>query len=148
LIIILNFFGKKYNTNVDFCLEIKKIIMSLKSNLLIFFKLFNNRPNHLVDFLLKNNALNDDFIKKINNSDKIKNIDEIKEYQLNFNSIDEMNNFYKSVVDDLDSIRKNKSKEEIINELNEKIKKSIEMENYEEAARIRDYMIKNNFKKI
>lgn len=122
--------------------------MNLKSNLLVFFKLFNNRPNHLVDFLLKNNALTDDFVKKIENSDKIKNIiNNIEEYGQNFNSINEMNNFYKSLIDDLDLIKKNKSKEEIIIELNEKIRKSIESENYEEAARIRDYMIKNNFKK-
>jgi excinuclease UvrABC helicase subunit UvrB len=116
------------------------------SSLLIFFKLFENRPNHLVNFLLENDAFNGTFLEKINDSNKLSKISENFE-DINFLSIDEMNNFYKSLIDDLDNIKRQKTKRDLIIELNKKIQEAINSENYEEAAHIRDYMIKNNLKK-
>jgi hypothetical protein len=118
------------------------------SNLLILLKLFKDRPNHLTNFLLENDALSDSFIKKLNDSDRLIEISEgLNEKDIYFSSIDEMNKFYKLLIDDLDIIKRRKTKSELIIELNQKIQNAIYNEDYEDAARIRDYMIKNNLKK-
>jgi protein-arginine kinase activator protein McsA len=118
------------------------------SNLLSLLKLFNGRPNHLAQFLLENEAFNDSFLKKLNKSSKLSNfkIDD-KPFIPKFNNIDEMKDYYNSFINEIESSIKKKTKEEIEKELSDKIKMAIESENYEEAARIRDYMIKNNLKK-
>jgi cysteinyl-tRNA synthetase len=115
-------------------------------NLVNLFKLFKNRPHHLTRFLLDQDALKDNFLKKINNNSKLSNLDstDINEY---FNSIDDMKDHYSLYINDIEISKRKKTKEELIEELNLKIKESIELENYEEAARIRDYMIRNNLKK-
>jgi cysteinyl-tRNA synthetase len=115
-------------------------------NLVNLFKLFKNRPHHLTRFLLDQDALKDNFLKKINNNSKLSNLDsaDINEY---FNSIDDMKDHYSLYINDVEISKRKKTKEELIEELNLKIKESIELENYEEAARIRDYMIRNNLKK-
>ena len=118
------------------------------SNLLILLKLFKDRPNHLANFLLENDALSDFFVKKLNDSDRLIEISEgLNEKDIYFNSIDEMNRFYKLLIDDLETIKNRKTKAELIIELNQKIQDAISNEDYEEAARIRDYIIKNNLKK-
>lgn len=118
------------------------------SNLLSLLKLFNGRPNHLAQFLLENDALNDSFLKKLNQSSKLSNfkIDD-KPFIPKFNNIDEMKDYYNSFINEIESSIKKRTKEEIEIELSEKIKIAIESENYEEAARIRDYMLKNKLKK-
>ncbi len=117
-------------------------------NLLTLLKLFQEKPNHLAKFLIDNNALTDKFIKKIKDSHKLIDISEkgINDKDLHFNTINDMNLFYKNLIDDLETIKKRKSKKDLIIELNSKIENAITIENYEEAARIRDYMIKNNLK--
>ncbi|HQA20034.1 MAG TPA: UvrB/UvrC motif-containing protein [Bacilli bacterium] len=117
------------------------------SNLIKLFKLFKNRPNHLVRFLLDNDALNDKFIKNVKNNLKLSK--DIQESDLNksFDSIDDLKDHFSIFVNDIETSKKKKSKNEIIEELNFKIKDAVENENYEEAARIRDYMIRNNLKK-
>ena len=55
---------------------------------------------------------------------------------------------YSSLVDDLENLKRKKTKEELTEELNEKLKFAIESENYEEASRIRDYMKVNNIQKL
>jgi cysteinyl-tRNA synthetase len=117
------------------------------SNLNNLFKLFKNRPNHLTRFLLDANAFNDSFLNKIKNNSKLS--DEFNESELNnyFNSIEDMKDYYSSFINELDITKKRKSKEQILEELLIKIKEAIDNENYEEAARIRDYMIRNNLKK-
>jgi len=47
----------------------------------------------------------------------------------------------------IENSKKKKTKEELLEELTQKIKDACDRENYEEAARIRDYIIKNNLKK-
>jgi protein-arginine kinase activator protein McsA len=118
------------------------------SNLLSLLKLFNGRPHHLAQFLLENDALNDSFLKKLNQSSKLSKfkIDD-KSFVPKFNNIDEMKDYYNSFINEIEGSIKNKTKEEIELELSEKIRIAIESENYEEAARIRDYMIKNKLKK-
>ena len=118
------------------------------SNLNNLFKLFKNRPNYLTRFLLDANAFNDSFLKKIKSNSKLS--EDFKESELNnyFNSIEDMKDYYSSFINELDITKKKKSKEQILEELTIKIKEAIDNENYEEAARIRDYMIRNNLKKI
>jgi len=117
------------------------------SNLINLFKLFKNRPNHLAKFLLDNNALNDKFLKKVKNNLKLS--EDIQESDLNkyFDSIDDMKDHFSIFINDIEISKSKKSKNEIIEELIIKIKDAIENENYEEAAKIRDYMIRNNLKK-
>ena len=52
------------------------------------------------------------------------------------------------MLDDLENLKNLKTKEELELELNEKLQKAIQTENYEEASRIRDYMKVNNIQKL
>jgi hypothetical protein len=112
-------------------------------NLVTLLKLFKNRPHHLAKYLLDNKSLDKNFVKKVLNSDKLKNIN--SDEFINFNSIQQMEDFYFSLVD-LNGIE-NKSQEELEQELNMKLNKLIENENYEEAANLRDYMRRKKIKK-
>jgi len=106
------------------------------------FEEFDGRPNHLAKFLIENNALSNDFIIKISESEELVSRTEIPY----FKNITEMNDWYKQLIDDLDKLKREKSRDEIIQELENKLNKSILSENYEEACRLRDYMIKNGYK--
>ena len=119
-------------------------------------EIFKNRPYHLAKYLVENSALTDDFINKIKNSDKLKEIsDEEKNDQkflpapvpVYFVDISQMENFYNSLTDDIKSLSKEKGIEQITKELNEKLDKCIKGEKYEDAARIRDYMDRNGIKR-
>jgi len=125
-------------------------------NLVLLLKMFKNRPYHLAKYLVDNSALTDDFIKKIKNSDKLKEIsDEEKNEQkflpapvpVYFVDISQMENFYNSLTDDIKSLSKEKGIEQITKELNEKLNNCIKSEKYEDAARIRDYMDRNGIKR-
>ncbi len=119
-------------------------------NLLVVLKLFQNRPHHLTNFLIENKALNSDFLEKISDSDKLSDMAKngIKDNYLHFNSISEMKKYYQSLLDDLENLKNRKTKEELEIELNEKLKRAIQNENFEEACRIRDYMKVNNINKL
>lgn len=119
------------------------------NNLLVVLKLFQNRPHHLTKFLIENKALNLDFLNKISESDKLSDmaLNGIKDKYLNFTSIFEMKTYYLSLIDDLENLKGKKTREELSIELNEKLQKSIMDEDYEESARIRDYMRINGINK-
>jgi len=119
-------------------------------NLLVVLKLFQNRPHHLTKFLIENKAINSDFLSKISDSDKLSDMAKngIKDNYLHFNTISEMKKYYSSLLDDLENLKRKKTKEELTMELNQKLKDAIEKENYEEASRIRDYMKANNIQKL
>ena len=119
-------------------------------NLLIVLKLFQNRPHHLSKFLIENNALNPEFLDKITDSDRLSDMAEngIKDNYLHFNSISEMKDYYKSLIDDLENLKRKKTKEELEIEVNRKLIIAIEREDYDSASRIRDYMRLNNINKI
>ncbi len=126
-------------------------------SLVILLKMFKNRPYHLAKYLVENSALTEEFIKKLKNSDKLKEIsDEEKKSEqrllpvpvpVYFVDISQMENFYNSFIDDIKQLSKEKSIEEITNELNKKLDDLIKNEKYEEAARVRDYMNRNNIKR-
>lgn len=108
-------------------------------------KLFKNRPYHLAKYLLDNSAFSDDFLNNLLKSSKISDLSKSdKEINENFTSISQMEDFYKSLINDIEG----KSKREVKINLNKKLNKLIDSENFEEAAKLRDYMIRNNIKRI
>lgn len=122
----------------------------LYRNLVILLKIFKNRPNHLAKYLIDNTALSESFIQSIINSKKLNDIsskdsDYFQDYMINqpnyFTNYEEMNDYYNSIMIGSKMIS---DKSELTKELNEKLNKFIEEENYEEAVKIRDYMINNN----
>jgi excinuclease UvrABC nuclease subunit len=100
---------------------------------------------------MENNAFNKAFINKISKSNKLDEIsadDEINKYlPANFNSIQHMQDFYDSLLDEIKQISTNKSKKQLEIELNEKLDDYIKSEKFEEAAKLRDYMSKNSIKR-
>lgn len=129
----------------------------LYRSLVIMLKMFKNRPYHLAKYLVENSALTEDFIKKIKNSDKLKEMNEDEKSSeqkllpvpvpVYFVDISQMENFYNSFIDDIKQLSKEKSIEEITKDLNKKLDDLIKQEKYEEAARVRDYMNRNNIKR-
>jgi len=73
---------------------------------------------------------------------EIKNIEEIKK---DFDNIDDMKEFYSSLIST--SSTKRKSSDDVVSNIINKISTAIDNENYEEAARLRDYLNKINQKK-
>ena len=128
----------------------------LYRSLVILLKMFKNRPYHLAKYLVENSALTDDFIKKLKSSDKLKEISEGEKSEqqkalpspVYFVDISQMENFYSSFIDDIQQLSKEKSIEEITKDLNKKLDDLIKQEKYEEAARVRDYMMRNNIERI
>jgi excinuclease UvrABC helicase subunit UvrB len=130
----------------------------LYRSLVIMLKMFKNRPYHLAKYLVENSDLTEDFIKKIKNSDKLKEMNEDEKSSeqkllpvpvpVYFVDISQMENFYNSFIDDIKQLSKEKSIEEITKDLNKKLDDLIKKEKYEEAARVRDYMMRNNIERI
>lgn len=110
-----------------------------QNNLVMFLKLFKNRPYHLAKYLIDNLALSKNFVDKISKSDKLDKSDKY------FSDISQMNDFYSSLLDTKDS---KKSLEEITKEINDKMDNLIIDEKFEDAARLRDYMSKHKIKRI
>jgi hypothetical protein len=122
----------------------------LYKNLVLLLKMFKNRPFHLAKYLIENSALREDFLKKISNSEKLKEFsqdDDLKSKNL-FHDINQMNEYYNSLTDDIKKIGVSKTPEEISTALNLKLESLILEENYEDAAKLRDYMLRNNIKRI
>lgn len=123
----------------------------LYRNLSILLKLFKNRPNHLAKYLIENSAFTEEFIYNIIGSKKLNDMNPADTYNyfveesnltpVYFTDFDEMENFYTGIIEDK-SLAIDTS--ELTKELNLKLSKYIDEEKYEEAAKIRDYMKKNN----
>jgi transcriptional accessory protein Tex/SPT6 len=111
---------------------------NFNKNLIILFKIFNKRPNHLAKFLTENDAFTDEFKKTINNSDKLNDLNDFDYSKMDFSDFGEMNEFFSNLI--------KSDKFEISNKLNNQLFELIINEEYEEAARLRDYMIKNDLK--
>ncbi len=124
----------------------------INKKIVILFKLFKNRPYHLAKYLLENNAFSKTFLNKISKSTKLSEIslqdEKINKYlSYNFKDIQQMEDFYTSLLDEIKEITTNKSKTEISKELNDKLDNYIRNEKFEEAAKLRDYMQKNSIKR-
>lgn len=108
-----------------------------KTKLVKLLTLFKNRPNHLAKYLTDNNAFNKTFINKVIKSNPSKD-------DVYLESISDMDECYNSILDNIKNI---KNPLEIEDELNSRMKQLIDNEKYEEAARLRDYMLKNLIKR-
>ena len=113
-------------------------------NLISLLKVFKNRPYHLSKYLIDNNAFNKDVIQKIQNSSKLSEINEMENKY--FSSISQMEDFYSSLLEE-GVVSAKKTKKELTIELNNKLAQLIMDEKYEEAAALRDYMLKKGIKK-
>jgi hypothetical protein len=122
----------------------------LYRNLVILLKMFKNRPFHLAKYLIENSALKDEFLNKLSNSEKLKEFsqDEDLKSKTLFLDINQMNDYYNSLTDDIKKIGVAKTPEEIAEALNQKLESLIDDEKYEDAASLRDYMFRNNIKRI
>lgn len=116
----------------------------IHKRLITLLKLFKNRPYHLAKYLLDNSALSEEFTKHLLESKKISDLSETDmEMVKNFTSISKMEDFYTSLINDIND----KDKENIEKEINKKLNDLISKERYEEAAKIRDYMKRNGIKR-
>lgn len=122
----------------------------LYKNLIAILKLFKNRPYHLTKYLIENEAFNDKFIKKLMDSDKLNEINQEETKSsvkaVYFVDITQMTDYFNSFTGEIKT--KSKSPKTIGKELNQKLDKFLKEERYEDAIRIRDYMNKNNIKRI
>jgi len=121
----------------------------LYRNLVILLKMFKNRPYHLAKYLIENDSLTDDFMKKISENGKLSDIGKEEESQkpVYFLDIGKMNDYYSSLSED--NVAKTvKTDEETVAYMNQRLEAFIKEEKYEEAARLRDYMAKNKIKRI
>jgi len=109
-------------------------------NLEILLKLFNDRPKHLIKYLIDNNCLTDKFMDLVLNSDKLNNT--LVEEKLDFSNYDEMYFYFNNLIDN----NHKKTNELLEKELNIQLFDLLSEEKYEDASRLRDYMIKKNVK--
>jgi hypothetical protein len=112
-------------------------------SLVKFFKMFQNRPNHLAKYLIDNVAFNDLFLKLLVESEKLSDLED-SPIPI-FKDIEEMNDYYNIFDDSYKSKKKNPKK--ILEDLNKKLEECLKLEKYEDAIRIRDYIAKMGLKK-
>lgn len=120
----------------------------LYRNLISILKLFKNRPYHLAKYLIENNAFDQSFAKKLIDSDKLNEMGDVEKSSdglvkaVYFIDISQMTEYFNSMVDG-----DTKSNVSASSDINNKLDQCIKDEKFEEAARIRDYMIKNKIKR-
>jgi len=131
-------------------------------NLIILLKLFKNKPQYLIKFLLENNAFTEDFLTKAFNSTELnrlrtknededeKNEDDIFSEIPHFKTISSMNEYFRNIINKEDIKEEDNIYEKLNKDLEknmvEKLKEAIKSENYEEAAVLRDRMKELNIK--
>jgi uncharacterized protein with ParB-like and HNH nuclease domain len=122
---------------------------NLYKNLVTFLKMFKNRPYHLAKYLIENSALQRDFIKKISENEKLNTLSDNDKNPtpIYFTEINKMNDYYNSFIDELKYLNENKSLEEIEKDMNIRLENFLKDEKYEDAARLRDYMMRNKIKR-
>lgn len=119
--------------------------MNENENIIIFLKLFKNRPYHLAKYLIDNSAFNKSFLNKLNKSDLLNKIkDEIQMDDVYFMDISQMDDYYSSILES----SKNKNSDDVCKELNIKLNNLIKNEKFEDAAKLRDYMNKKSIKRL
>ncbi len=102
-------------------------------NFVTIIKIFNKHPNMLLNFFNKNEAFTDSFKKKLSRT-IIKN-------KPHFTDLDKMLEYYLRLLD----IQENDSIDKALL-WNNKLYKAITEQRFEDAAKIRDYMLKKGYK--
>lgn len=123
----------------------------LYKNLISVMKMFENRPYHLVKFLMEKNAFTDEFksvVMRNNFLDKVKEDEDdyLSSKKIYFIDISQMNEFFNSIFKDSDWGVD--TQPDLTKDLNSKLDGYIRDERYEDAIRIRDYMNKMGIKRI
>ena len=115
---------------------------NFENNMVKLTKIFNNRPNHFIKFLIENNAFNKNFISKVDKSDNLNSFS-IDMTTYDFNGFTQMEEFFNSLISESDNDR-----ELLEQELREQLLSYVNSEKYTEAAKIRDIIKKKglNFK--
>ena len=128
----------------------EKEINQFEKNLITFLKLFHNRPLHLAKYFIENNSFNDDFKNNISNNRRLEMLSEKYQivelpniYFLNFK---EMLKFFENLSNEL-NIDSESDREKLTDELNNKLDSLLKLEKYEEAIKVRDYMIQNSIQR-
>tara|TARA_R110000772_G_scaffold43995_7_gene101280 strand:- start:2159 stop:2536 length:378 start_codon:yes stop_codon:yes gene_type:complete len=116
-------------------------------NLVLLLKLFNNRPNHLAKYLIDNDSLTKDFEDLVTNSDNLNNTLSSGN-QLDFSSYDEMHIYFNKLIGDNSVENQSEPDPELSKELNLQLFNLLNIEKYEDAVKLRDYMMKKNIKII
>jgi hypothetical protein len=119
----------------------------LYKNFVTLLKLFKNRPYHLAKYLIQNGAIKEEFLSKIVNSDRLRNLKEDEFNEKIFMDINQMNEFFNSLTIEVKKLSMFKTDDEIKIDLNNKLSELLKEEKYEEAAILRDYMFNNGIKK-
>lgn len=110
-----------------------------------FLKFFINRPNHLARYLIENDALDKEFLKKISSIDKSDN-DESNLISVYFLDINQMNSFFKKLIENNDNPLDDDKN--LVEELEKELQNCLFEERYEDAIRIRDYLKNIKNKKV
>lgn len=108
----------------------------MKKKILNLLRVFESNPNRLVNFLIKNNAFNKEFLERINTSEYLSSYK--RKNKPVFFKIDELIEFEETILLN--------SSDDLTKQYNEKIKKYIELENYEAAEQLKKYMTNNGIK--
>ncbi len=95
--------------------------------LVILLSLFKDRPNHLAKFLIENSAFSKTFLNRLSKSNL--------ELDESFTDINSMNDSFNSILDP------------VAKSLDDKLIELLSSEKYEEAARLRDQILKKSNKK-
>jgi hypothetical protein len=123
----------------------------LYRNLIAILKLFKNRPYHLAKYLIENEAFNDRFISKLLESDKLNEIGQEESKALvkavYFVDISQMTDYFNSLTEEDFKSKKKSINNLTPDQLNQKLEQYLKEERYEDAIRIRDYMVKHNVKR-
>lgn len=132
-----------------FCYTIFMENEELYRNLVILLKMFKNRPYHLAKYLIENSAFTKEFIKKVSENGKLAELgnEEKSKAPVYFLDIGKMNDYYSSLTDEITNKSSGYTQEEIESYMNSRLDAFVKEEKYEEAARLRDYMEKNNIKR-
>ena len=120
----------------------------LYKNFVTLLKLFKNRPYHLAKYFIQNDAIKEDFLSKIVNSDRLRNLKEDEFSEKIFLDINQINDFFNSLTLEVKKLSMFKTDDEIKVDLNNKLTELLKEEKYEEAAILRDYMFINGIKKL
>ena len=120
-----------------------------EKNLVCFLRLYQNRYHHLSKYLIENNCLSQEFIENIKSSKKLSDLSQKYELQelpnIYFSNFKEMNKFFDNLSTNYNF--EGADTEKISEQLNSKLEELLKNERYEEAIKIRDYMIQNNIKR-
>lgn len=109
-----------------------------KINFIRLFKIFNKYPYMFVSFLIRNDAFKDSFKKKLLTS-KIKQ----KEH---FVDMEKMLDYYVSILDNEQFNMEDQSASDKEKHWNNRLSKAISEQRFEDAAKIRDFMILKSYK--